>query len=354
VRTVSKLLGLALLCALLVAQASRAADQQRVFLPVVVTPPLRIAFESWHGPGQTLRQIYTANSDGSGLKLLATSESYSDYDPQWSPRGDRIAFLSTREISAQLYLMRPDGSDQTRLTTVPEAVLHARWSPDGTKLAFVTYPSGKLSLINADGSGLRELVAGRVIELSWSPDGAELAYSTLADKTWHSDLRVIDVVRGKPFDNPVYTATAPIEQIAWHPDGTQIAFSGGLPLEKRSAIIVLRSGSLIPTQLLGGSDVTGVAWSPDGSQLAVSTSAGLHLFNRDGGGQRRLFTALTENLRLSAPDWSPDGSRIILHEYGTVMSGQSPPFRGLRVVSMDGTTSGLFSELVPGRVSWSR
>ena len=51
--------------------------------------------------------------------------------PAWSPDGTRIAFTSFRNGRGDIYVMRPDGSDQKRLTTSDAHDDLAAWSPDG-------------------------------------------------------------------------------------------------------------------------------------------------------------------------------------------------------------------------------
>src|SRR5262245_57680994 len=67
-----------------------------------------------------------------------------DTAPRWSPDGTRLAFLSEREArqKAQLYVMPADGGEATRCTDLYNGVTHPVWSPDSTRLAFVTRVGG--------------------------------------------------------------------------------------------------------------------------------------------------------------------------------------------------------------------
>ena len=117
------------------------------------------------------------NADGSGQTRLTNSPDY-DGEPVWSPDGSRIAFVSIRDTGQQIYTMNADGSSVTRLTSAnyPE---FPSWSPDGSQIAFSADADGdgwlELVVINAGGSinvsyttPVHRPICGRI---TWSPDG---------------------------------------------------------------------------------------------------------------------------------------------------------------------------------------
>ncbi len=84
-------------------------------------------------------------STGGGQPRPLTQCGKKDGQPQWSPRGDLIAFVAKREQQgtkddeAQLYLIPPDGGEAQRATTVATGVEALRWLPDGRRLVFVSW-----------------------------------------------------------------------------------------------------------------------------------------------------------------------------------------------------------------------
>jgi tricorn protease-like protein len=121
-----------------------------------------------------LNEIYVMNSDGSEQTRL-TDNNVNDYDPSWSPDGEKIAFVSNGGI----YVMNADdGSDVTRLTDNAADDRFPSWSPDGEKIAFQR-DFGEIYVMNADdGSDVTRLTDDPAFDgqPSWSPDGEKISF----------------------------------------------------------------------------------------------------------------------------------------------------------------------------------
>lgn len=98
-------------------------------------------------------EIYIMNANGGELSRL-TNDPAKDTQPVFSPDGSRIAFVSERDGDKELYVMNADGTGATRLTYAPGDDYNAVWSPDGSKIAFESYRDGQpeIYVMNADGS----------------------------------------------------------------------------------------------------------------------------------------------------------------------------------------------------------
>src|SRR5687768_14790058 len=126
--------------------------------------------------------IYTADPDGTNITRVTHDDTLGvdDYYPAWSPDGKKIAFVSYRDADGccEIFTMNADGSGLTQVTHT-EGVINWRpaWSPDGTELA-VMRGAGSLYRMNADGTSEIELLhdAFGVSSPDWSPDGSKILF----------------------------------------------------------------------------------------------------------------------------------------------------------------------------------
>jgi Tol biopolymer transport system component len=157
-------------------------------------------------------EIYAVHSDGDYLTKRLTDEPADDWSPEWSPDGTRIAFLSRRggymggptpdaECGSpsgcgypQTYTMKSDGTDVKLLIDAPAADGHAKWSPDGARIALVSERDGnpEICIVNPDGTGLVRLTDNQFNDASpaWSPDGTRIAF--VSERNGHLNIYMID------------------------------------------------------------------------------------------------------------------------------------------------------------------
>lgn len=116
--------------------------------------------------------LFIVNADGSQMVNLTSSPSYDDYVPVWSPDGQWIVFSSVqsdtnddgqvdRNDNADLYQIRTDGSDLSRLTDTPELAEGEPWCTlDGKQILYIIFgeDSNMLWMMNADGSEQKPLL----------------------------------------------------------------------------------------------------------------------------------------------------------------------------------------------------
>lgn len=152
----------------------------------------------WHPNSNTLvydivennqTDICKINSDGTGFVKLTTMSSQ-DVAPLWNPDGLKIIFASDRDGpygAFRIYTMDPDGGNVTRLMS-GYPFNDPKYSPDGSKILYSSIESGPkftLWISNNNGSNLQRLTSPDYNSLSatWSPDGSKLLFLSDKDNT---------------------------------------------------------------------------------------------------------------------------------------------------------------------------
>jgi TolB protein len=142
------------------------------FAPTWSPDGKKIAFYSSSREGRAGDdEIYVVDVATRDVKQL-TSNSEGDYEPAWSPDGSKIAFWGRRALSLSIWVMDPDGANQTKLTDFRFDALSPEWSPDSSTIAFVD--GADIYLMARDGSNVRSLTRGGLP--AWSPDGTKIVF----------------------------------------------------------------------------------------------------------------------------------------------------------------------------------
>ncbi len=146
-------------------------------------------------PDHINTEIYTINVNGGGVKQLTFTDGINT-SPTFSPNGNRIAFVSNRGGSPQIYVMKTDGRDKRRLT-FNEGFYNTSpaWSPDGKKIAFSSFINGALEIciMNADGSDERQVTDTPYSSQhpAWTRDSRIITFDT--EIAGRQELYMIDV-----------------------------------------------------------------------------------------------------------------------------------------------------------------
>jgi len=218
-------------------------------------------------------RLYTIGADGRGLRRVVRDPESAFYlEPTWSPDGRRIAFTRSEDSAvappASVNVVGADGSGRKDLTPGVMSV-QPDWSPDGRRIAFmsvVDVETGKISVMNADGSGARQLADTPTSdgEPRWSPDGRRIAVSAYGG-AGNDDVAVVDARTGRLrrlTRSPAYEHSP-----AWSPDGRRIAYV------KDGAVHVMRADGSGDRAVTKGRMDTAPSWSPDGRRLSCCSRA---------------------------------------------------------------------------------
>ncbi len=126
--------------------------------------------------------IYLITTGGLVSRRLTNSNAI-DVSPSFSPDGNKMAFVSTRNGSPQIFIQDLPSGQASRLTFSGRYNTQPSWSPLGDKIAYTTMDNGgqiNIFVIGADGSGLIQLTANSAENESpsWSPDGSMIVFTS--------------------------------------------------------------------------------------------------------------------------------------------------------------------------------
>jgi dipeptidyl aminopeptidase/acylaminoacyl peptidase len=284
----------------------------------VATPDLaanRMMHDIWIMPA--------AGGDARQLTSGGTSER-----ARWSPDSQKIAFLSSRDGTAEIYSMPAVGGEVTRLTFLSSDVDNELWSPDGNSIAFVSrvYPDCRDDACNAqrDEEKAKSQVKARIYDKLlfrhwntwWDGKRSHLFVIPAKGGTPH------DLTPGADYDVPPFNLGEP-EAIAFSPDSKELCFTANTDKDEALStngdlFTVPVSGATEPKRITTNpGDDWGPAYSPDGKWIAyrAQLQAGyesdrwrLMLYERATG----TSINLTENFdrNVESVTWSPDDKTI--------------------------------------------
>ncbi len=200
--------------------------------PCVSPDGQRIAFTVKRfdlGEDASWTEIWMMNADGSAQRQM-TQGRHADTDPQFSPDGKTLLFVSDRAGASQLFVLPVDGGEARQLTEFPSGVSDPLYSPDGRFLAVSSevFPecgadaeaNGKI-LESLEKSKLKVHVSDELLYRHWTSwrDG-RATHVLLVDA---ASGKVLQDLTPGPFDSPTFSLGGD-RGYAFSPDGTELCF----------------------------------------------------------------------------------------------------------------------------------
>jgi len=187
-------------------------------------------------------ELYTANVDGSNVKRLTNNRQY-DAEVSVSPDGEWVLFTRETNGMLDLWRVRPDGSDEIQVTHTPDMQEGgAFYMPDSETIIFRAWSKAKehdrnrgmdIYTVKHDGSELTRITNDG--QVNWAPypapDGRHFAFAKMLPP-YNFEIYMMDIVSGKQTRLTTSAAFDGFPSIS--PDGQLLSFSSSRSADKGS------------------------------------------------------------------------------------------------------------------------
>jgi len=251
------------------------------------------------------RDLWCVDYDGENLTRLTANRTLNLF-PAWSPEGDRVAFMSYRDGQQGTYMLDVHNGRVILVGETPGSNLGPGWHPNGRELLLSLSKSGQHEIYRMDlrGKSQRRLTVSPAIEVSpdWSPNGRDVVFTS--DRTGTPQLYIMDADgsgrRRLTFEGRYNDAAA------WSPSGEQIVYAWR---EEDLTQLVLMNATGEDRRVLtepSWRNCEDPRWAPDGRHVVFASDRTgvfkLYVLDVIEGTARQLTHGDEPD---TTPDWSP-------------------------------------------------
>lgn len=293
-----------------------------------------------------LGDLWVADVEGDNLVQL-TNDDFIDFSPNWSPDGEKIAFVSDRGGKSDIWTYSVSSGEMTQVSDLGAAPNVPIWSPDSSKIAYLEdvmisiFIAGKVAVLDPE-TGERAILTEPIFgpgPAVWSPDGSTIALTNRVPANSRFREGVNGIMLVSATEPGVAEYVLPAEgkslgrrqwnRLAWSSDGAMV-----FRMDNALWVADLNPAGELGEPLKIADAGENPSWSADGTKLVYVDGEDMKVFDK--------ATGLTSNVS-ARPEWQNALSdQVLTIRAGRVFDGSSATYlQDMDIIVEGGVITGI-------------